>query len=204
MSRFAILLALIFSGSGCMSLRPALRQSGPDANAVTRAWQKQILKRGRDGDWLVIRGYNSTNHLVAVAGNAELSHVGILDATNGLVIEAASPGVSELSLHEFLEEADRVVLIRPAGIDRGAGRKALARARSQIGAPYDLLGTMGLPEQDKFYCSELAAWSVGIEVDREGPGEVLHPAEMTKYGKVLFDSELAGGSFDYPHSRSNR
>ncbi|HEY2252828.1 MAG TPA: YiiX/YebB-like N1pC/P60 family cysteine hydrolase [Planctomycetaceae bacterium] len=187
-----------------MSLRPALRQSGAAANALTRSWQKQILKRGRDGDWLIIRGYNSTGHLVAAAGNAELSHVGILDATNAEVIEAVSPAVSEISLHAFLEEADRVVLIRPAEADRASGRMALANARSQIGAPYDLLGTMGLPEAGKFYCSELAAWSVGMEVDREGPGAVLHPAAMTEYGEVLFDSDLGGSRFAYPTGRVRR
>jgi len=174
-----------------MSLRPALRQSGPAASALTRSWQKQILKRGRDGDWLVIRGYNSTGHLVAVAGNAELSHVGILDATHAKVIEAVSPAVTEISLYEFLEEADRVVLIRPANSDRESGRRALAKARGEMGAPYDLLGTMGMPEAGKFYCSELAAWSVGMEVDHEGAGEVLHPAEMAKFGTVQFDSDKA-------------
>ena len=49
---------------------------------------------------------------------------------------------------------------------------------------------MGLPDEGKFYCSELAAWSVGMEVDREGPSEVLHPAAMPKFGTILFDSDM--------------
>jgi hypothetical protein len=187
--RFISLFAVIFAGSGCAGLRPLYRQPGPSAEAVTRAWHKKILRTGRDGDWLVIRGYNSTGHLVAVAGNAELSHVGILDVTHGEVIEAVSPEVCVLSLQSFLEEADRVVLIRPTSAKRISGREALTKARSQIGAPYDLLGTVGLPEEGKFYCSELAAWSIGMEVDREGHGEVLHPAEMMRFGTVLFDSD---------------
>ena len=174
-------------------MRPAIRQSGPATDALTRSWQREILRRGRDGDWLVIRGYNSTGHLVAVAGSAELSHVGVLDATNAEVIEAVSPAVCALSLQNFLEDADRVLLLRPINADRISGREALAKARTQIGAPYDLLGTVGLPEQGKFYCSELAAWSVGIEVDREGPAEVLHPAAMSQFGTVLFDSDLRTG-----------
>jgi hypothetical protein len=192
--RIGFLFALVFAGAGCMSLRPALRQSGPVASALTRSWQKDILRRGRDGDWLVIRGYNSTGHLVAVAGNADFSHVGILDATNAQVIEAVSPAVSEISLHAFLEEADRVLLIRPADANLASGRQALAKARGQIGAPYDLLGTLGLPEAGKFYCSELAAWSAGMEVDRDGPGEVLHPAAMSQLGTVLFDSDQREGN----------
>ncbi|MBI3863106.1 MAG: hypothetical protein HY290_14540 [Planctomycetia bacterium] len=191
MLRFPLLIVMaLLPSAGCMSLRPALRQSGPAAEALTRDWHKEILKRGRDGDWLVIRGYNSTGQLVAVAGIAELSHVGILDASRGEVIEAVSPEVSALSLRAFLEDADRVLLIRPSGADRESGRRALARARSQIGAPYDLLGTVGLPEQGKFYCSELAAWSIGIEVDRDGPADVLHPAQMSQFGAVLFDSDV--------------
>ena len=191
--RISFLYGLVLAAAGCASLRPAIRQPGKAANALTRSWRKQILKIGQDGDWLVIRGYNSANHLVAVAGMAELTHVGILDVTHGEVIEAVSPEVCAISLHEFLEEADRVVLVRPAKADRASGRQALAKARSQIGAPYDLLGTMGLPEPDKFYCSELAAWSVGMEVDLEGPAEILHPAEMPEFGTVLFDSNVQYG-----------
>lgn len=190
----SFLFALVMSSAGCVSLRPASRQSGAAANAITQSWRREILRHGRDGDWLVVRGYNSTGHLVAVAGNAELSHVGVLDATNAKVIEAVSPAVSEISLYAFLEEADRVVLIRPAKADRASGRAALAKARGEIGAPYDLLGTLGLPEAGKFYCSELAAWSVGMEVDREGRGGVLHPAEMTEFGRILFDSDQRAGA----------
>jgi len=186
---FIVAIAL----AGCASLRPPLRQPGPVAEAITHSWQKKILRLGRDGDWLLIRGYNSTGHLVAVAGNAELSHVGILDATHAEVIEAVSPEVCATSLASVLEESDRVILIRPTGVDRAAGREALARARTQIGAPYDLLGTIGLPAADKFYCSELAAWSVGMEVDRDGPAYVLHPISMLEHGAVLFDSDTRAG-----------
>jgi hypothetical protein len=174
---FIVAIAL----AGCASLRPPLRQPGPVAQAITHSWQKSILRLGRDGDWLLIRGYNSTGHLVAVAGNAELSHVGILDAKHAEVIEAVSPEVCATPLASVLEEADRVILIRPAGADRASGRQALARARSQIGAPYDLLGTIGL------------AWSVGMEVDQDGPGHVLHPISMLDHGAVLFDSDTRAG-----------
>jgi uncharacterized protein YycO len=192
---FRILAVFLVAGAvtGCAGLRPVFRQSGPSVDAQTRAWQKKILRKGQDGDWLVIRGYSSTGDLVAAAGNADLSHVGILDATHGEVIEAVSPEVCALSLQSFLEEADRVVLIRPTGANRVSGRQALAKARSQIGAPYDLFGTVGLPEEGKFYCSELAAWSIGREVDREGPEEILHPAAMSEFGTVRFDSDWRSG-----------
>src|SRR5580765_397572 len=47
-----------------------------------------------------------------------------------------------------------VQLIRPIDADRAAGRRALARARSQIGAPYDLLGTVGSRRQIASPCSQ--------------------------------------------------
>jgi hypothetical protein len=188
---FRILLVFLVSlgATGCAGLRPVFRQSGPAVDEQTRAWHRKILKLGQDGDWLVIRGYTSTGDLVSAAGNAELSHVGIFDRTHSEVIEAVSPVVCTLSLQRFLEEADRVVLVRPSGASREAGRRALFKARSQLGAEYDFLGTVGFPEAGKFYCSELAAWSIGMEVDREGPGEILHPAEMPQFGQVLFDSD---------------
>lgn len=197
MPRYCILLVVVLAIFGCASSRPASRQAGRQADSLTQSWRQEILNRGQDGDWLVIRGYDSTNRLVALAGNAELSHVGILDATNGEVIEAVAPEVSGILLTDFLKDADRVQLIRPIDADRAAGRRALARARSQIGAPYDLLGTVGLPEPGEFYCSELAAWSAGLEVDRDGPSEVLHPARMSDYGTVLFDS--VGAKNEYTH-----
>jgi hypothetical protein len=181
-------IVLILYLSGCTGLRPVIRQSGRAADKQTRSWCEEIARHGRDGDWLVIRGYHSSDHLVAIATNAELSHVGILDAGNAEVVEAISPVVQRISLQSFLEGADRVLLVRPNGADADAGRQALKRARSMIGKPYDFLGTVGVPERDKFYCSELAWWSAGHDVDRDGIENVLHPEAMPQFGTVLFDS----------------
>jgi hypothetical protein len=189
-SRVWFLLLMLLASAGCASLRPAGRQPGRAADLLTYKWRQEILNRAQDGDWLVIQGYDSTNRLVALAGNGEFSHVGVLDATYGEVIEAVSPEVTIVPLQDFLKAADRVQLIRPIDADRAAGRRTLARARSQIGAPYDLLGTVGMPDPGEFYCSELAAWSAGIDVDADGVDKVLHPADMSKYGNVLFDSVL--------------
>jgi hypothetical protein len=179
---------LILCLSGCTGLRPVIRQSGLAAEKQTRTWRAEIARHGRDGDWLVIRGYHSSDHLVAIATNAELSHVGVLDANRAEVVEAVAPLVRKVSLQRFLEGADRVVLVRPNGAEGSAGEHALERARSMIGKPYDFLGTVGVPERDKFYCSELAWWSTGHEVDRDGFENVLHPEAMPQFGTVLFDS----------------
>ncbi len=66
--RYLLVLLLATGMSGCAGLRPVIRQSGPSVDAQTRAWQKKILRKGQDGDWLVIRGYSSTGDLVAAAG----------------------------------------------------------------------------------------------------------------------------------------
>jgi Permuted papain-like amidase enzyme, YaeF/YiiX, C92 family len=190
--RIHLPLILAIGIAGCTGMRPVVRQYGPAADSQTRTWRDEIVRLGRDGDWLVIRGYNSADHLVAVAANAELSHVGILDAAREEVIEAVAPVVRDVPLQSFLEGADRAVLIRPTDADRKSGGRALKKARSQIGAPYDFLGTIGFPEESRFYCSELAVWSIGREVDRVGPEEVLLPAALPKFGTVLFDSSSRG------------
>ncbi len=189
MLRTVFTFALVAVLAGCSGLRPVVRKSGPSADAETESWRETILREGQDGDWLVIRGYNSSDHLVAVMANSELSHVGILDVEKGEVIEAVAPVVRSVSLPAFLEGADRVLLVRPANADVASGRIALEKARSRIGAPYDFLGTVGLPDKDRFYCSELAAWSAGREVDRDGPKGILYPDAIPRLGTVLFDSE---------------
>lgn len=187
--RLALLLSILLCLPGCAGVASLVRPTGAVADVETQLWQEEILRRGQDGDWLVIRGYNSADHVVALAGNAELSHVGVLDLREAAVVEAVAPEVRQVSLHNFLEGADRVILIRPDGAAVVSGRAALGKARSQIGAPYDHLGTIGLPEPEKFYCSELAVWSVGHETDVEGVRHIFHPADMPRYGTVLFDSE---------------
>lgn len=173
----------------CAGLRPVSRKFGEAADNQTRGWQAEILRQGQDGDWLLIRGYNGADDVIAAVGNANFTHVGILDASNAKVIEATRPKVRRVSLREFLERSDRVQLIRPTGANAADGHEALVKAGSRIGAPYDFLGTVGAPSDDRFYCSELAAWSTGRIVDLQGPRHVLHPAKMSELGTVLYDSE---------------
>lgn len=165
-----------------------MRRAGPEADSQTLEWQATITRLGSDGDWLVIRGYNSSDHLVALTTQTDLSHVGILDATAGEVVEAIGPAVRVVSLQAFLDGADRVVLVRPADRDLEALRDALAKARTQIGSAYDYLGTVGYPTPGEFYCSELAVWSIGRDVDVAGLENVIEPAALLETGTVLYDS----------------
>jgi hypothetical protein len=186
-----VLVAAALAGLtvGCPGMRAIVRRAGPTAERQTQAWHKEINRLGQSGDWLVIRGYHSSDHLVAVASNAEFSHAAILDRDRDEIIEAVSPEVRSVALDGFLSGADRVVLIRPPQASAELGLRAMARARTQIGAPYDFLGTVGLPDPGRFYCSELAIWSTGCEVDVEGTGRIIAPADMLQMGTVLFDSK---------------
>jgi len=113
------------------------------------------------------------------------------------VIEAIGKGVVVTGLRKFLRESHRLLLIEPRGWTRERGKEFLARARGQLGKKYDYLGAVGLPVNTRWYCSELAAWSAKIRVDRHGPKHVLHPRQMHRYGKVLFDTRQRDGVPDH-------
>ncbi len=51
--------------------RPA---GGPEPRII-----EAVTSLGRDGDWLVVRGYKPTDDLIAGLVNAPISHVGVLD-----------------------------------------------------------------------------------------------------------------------------
>ena len=155
-----------------------------------------LQTQGGNGMWLVTRGYHPGDDMVAIATAAPLSHASILDLEKQQVIEAVGKGVVATDLKKFLHESHRVVLIHPPGFDRAKGQATVARARGKIGEGYDFLGTVGLPDDKRWYCSELAVWASGTEVDHIGPKNVLHPKSMLKLGKVLFDTGQRDGQPD--------
>jgi hypothetical protein len=167
---------------------PPIPQYGAATEAESRRWVEAIRERARDGDWIAIRGYHPADHLVAGATLRPLSHAAILDLTRGEVIEAVSPRVRVVSLESFVDHTHRFEIIRPAGATPESGKAAVEQARGKIGTPYDFLGTIGLPSEKRAYCSELCAWAWGIEVDRNGPDKVLHPADMVRYGARIFEA----------------
>jgi uncharacterized protein YycO len=152
-----------------------------------------VQDRGGNGMWLVTRGYHPGDDVVAIATGAPLSHAAVLDRDNLQIIEAVGKGVLATDLKKFLRESHRMVLIQPTDWIAAKGQATVARARSKIGEGYDFLGTVGLPDDKRWYCSELAVWASGAKVDRIGPENVLHPKSMLKLGKVLFDSGQRDG-----------
>lgn len=174
--------------TGCAGGQALKRRTGPVYEAETESWIRALHRLGGNGMWLVTRGYHSGDDLVAVTTNSPLSHASVLDLDRAQVVEAIGRGVVVTELRTFLRETHRVMLVRPNSWAPGRGRAFVARARGQVGKKYDYLGAIGLPQIKRWYCTELAAWSAGIRVNRQGPKHVLHPRVMHRYGTVLFDS----------------
>jgi hypothetical protein len=167
---------------------------GPAFEAETQSWIRIIKARAGPGMWLVTRGYHQGDDLVAVITNAPFSHASIIDPEKGTVIEAIAKGVIETPLQKFLSETHRVVIVKPKGWTEEGGKVALQKSRKQLGKGYDFLGTIGAPSKKRWYCSELAVWSNGQEVNKKGPKNIYHPRALIKMGTVLFDSNNRDGA----------
>jgi Permuted papain-like amidase enzyme, YaeF/YiiX, C92 family len=144
---------------------------------------------GRDGDWLVIRGYHLSDNLVASLTRKTLSHVAVLDKANDRVIEAEAHGVHFTPLPEFVSKSHRLLLVRPVWSDTASAEAALKKAREVVGRPYDFLGLIGFDIPDRYYCSGLAVeiYRPYIRPDDRLPRPV-EPAELLFWGRVLYDS----------------
>lgn len=192
----ASLLLLSITLSACTGAEALRRKTGPEYVAETQSWEQVIAQRGEQGMWLVVRGYHAGDDVVAVATNAPLSHAVVLDKERGEVIEAIGGGVKVTPLAKLLRESHRLQLIRPEGWTPALGAEAVKRARTQVGKKYDFLGVVGAPKGDRWYCSELVAWSMGVPVNKLGPWHVLHPKDLHKKGALLFDSGARDGKPD--------
>ena len=194
----ALCTALLLITSACAGGDGLVRKTGPKFEAETRSWLDGVRLLGGHGYWLITRGYHTGDDVVAVASNKSWSHASILDMQNLEVIEAIGSGVRKTPLFRFLREAHRLQIIRPAGWSPDKGQEAVAKARSKIGAGYDFLGVAGAPSDKRFYCSELAVWSMGVKVDEKGASHVLHPANMHTMGELLWQTGARDGQPDVP------
>lgn len=183
----ATLLAL--SIAGCAS-RPVETPPAPAARAITDGETlARVRALGRDGDWLVIRGYHATDNFVATVTNSPFSHAAVLDIERDRVIEAEAKGIHETPLAGFIAKSHRVLLIRPVWSDAASAPAALARARALVGRPYNFLGLIGVSVPESYYCSELT-----LEIYRPylRAGDVvprpIEPGKLHYWGRVLYDS----------------
>ncbi len=175
---------------GCLAPKPVHPPAADLRARQTDAMLEKVIQLGRNGDWLVIRGYHSTDQLVAAATRTPLSHVAVLDMEKRQVIEAEGKGVHTTPLRAFVDKAHRLLLIRPIWAQKpGAGQEAVAVARKLVGMPYDFLGTVGLDHPHSYYCSELAVkvYKNFITEDDKLPN-VMEPGQMYLWGTILYDS----------------
>lgn len=148
-----------------------------------------VMTRGRDGDWLVVRGYTFGDHLVTTLTSTPISHAAILDKERKGVIEATGEGVHYTDLMRFINKSHRILLIRPVWSTETSSREALMKARSLTGRDYDFLGTLGFNVPEQYYCSELVIYVYRdfIEEDETLP-HVIEPGQLYLWGEILYDS----------------
>jgi hypothetical protein len=179
-----------------------MRKTGPEYDSEIQSWQRAIEGKGGNGMWLVTRGYRGGDNLVAISTFSYFSHVGILDHDRNVVIESLWTGNVETPLEDFLRISHRVVLVEPKGWTPETGANALIKVRTQLGKKYDFPGLIGFPSSNRWYCSELTAWSWGWQPDRFGPWHVIHPRRHLKMGRTLFESGQRDGQPDEVPSAS--
>lgn len=188
---FHLLLAVLLAG--CAT--PIVVH--PPANRQERQAQslREVTRLGQPGDWLVIRGYHGTDHLVSALTNAPFSHVALLDPERNQVIEAEGKGLHTTPLPDFVKKAHRLLLMRPMwATTPERQRAAVAKARSLVGRPYDFTGLVGINLPDHYYCSELAVAAYAphpLRKDHLPP--VLPPADMHFWATILWDSGPISG-----------
>jgi uncharacterized protein YycO len=175
--------------AGC-AVHPVVHRSDTDDAAERDAQNLTALRElGRNGDWLVARGYHATDNMVASLTNMPFSHAAVLDRDSDQVIEAESIGVHTTPLAQFVAKSQRVMLVRPVWADASNAMAATVKARSLVGRPYDFLGLVGVSVPDEYYCSELAIEIYRPFVRREDiiPRPVA-PGQLHYWGRIVFDS----------------
>ena len=188
MRLLSIFVALFFV-SGCIA-RPIITKTEGDKHLRQNCVIKQkVLGIAKTGDWLVIRGYHSTDNLVSNATGIAISHVGIFNSDSNQVIEAEGKGVHLSELDDFIDKSYRLLIIRPRWRTETNAGCAWEAAIKLVGNSYDFLGTIGFNFPKKYYCSELAIqiyekWYTG----KEKFPAVIKPGELYLYGNVLYDS----------------
>lgn len=182
-------VALTLAAAACN--RPSVlvkRPEDPKVDAaVTALWTSEIQRVARDGDWILTRSALLAGDVIAkVTPGEDLSHASIYDAKRGTVIESIGSGVREIPLAQLVQRNHYVIVVRPSNMTAAEQTEAVARARTKIGAPFDIRGMFGIDHEDAFYCSELVYWASQTEA-RSGTSErVVTPSDLMKYGEVIY------------------
>ncbi len=185
---FIIILSLMLLVS-CVRNLSVIPPDDETVKIQDREFLENITKLGKNGDWLIIRGYHPQDDLIVAMTATPLSHAGILDMEKKQVIEALAGGVTVNTLDYFVNKSHRIILIRPKWAVGTNGGDALARARKLVGRGYDFLGLVGIDSKKRFYCTELAMhiYREHQKKDKDIP-RVIPPAQMYLWGSILYDS----------------
>lgn len=186
-----LVLAAIAAAPGCAHEPKSLLVARPDDQAadtaVTALWAKEIHDKGRDGDWLLSRSYYAmADAITATTLGEDVSHASIYDAKHDTVIEVVGSGVREIPLSQLIARNHFMIIVRPTGMTAADQSEALSRARSKIGAAYDIGGMVGVDAPEKFYCSELVYWASQTEARSGRRERVITPSNLMRYGEVIY------------------
>ena len=189
-SRLPALVALVLLLGTAACSAPSFIVHRPERadvdRAVTAMWVRDVRRVARSGDWLLTRSYSMIGDIIVLAtGGVDVSHASVYDAERGTVIEALNPAVREVPLEHLVDRNHYVLVVRPRGLTHKAGRAAVARARTAVGAEFDFLGMLGAGSDGRFYCSELVAWASRSALISEA---VVVPSDLMESGTVVYYS----------------
>lgn len=181
-------LPLLLVGLACS--RRVVVHPPRDRGAREGRMLEAVLRLGQPGDWLVIRGYHATDHLVSTLTNSPFSHAAVLDPERAQVIEAEGAGLHTTPLPDFMKKAQRLMLVRSQWATSPERQlEAVTKARGLVGRKYDYSGLAGINHPERYYCSELA---VAVFRPRAKPSDhlppVIPPDQLHYWGTVVWDS----------------
>ncbi len=186
MTRIALVFAtlLLLATTACSGSLVHTKPASAKVNdSITQLWSRDIRRVAQSGDWILTRSYSKTGDAIVAATLGEsFSHAAIYDAERGTIIEAIQPVVREVPLESLLHRNRYAVIVRPTNATPEEGQRALARARSVLGAKFDHLGLIGINNDKEFYCSELVAWASDID---DVP-LIVTPAELFERGEIIY------------------
>ncbi len=188
------LLALLTLASigGCMPYKGSLYAKRPVDPSIDRAisrwWADEIRRVAQDGDWIFGRSYGPIGDaIVKLTPGEEFSHAATIDLTHGTVVEAMRPRVQEVALEDFVQRYRYIVIVRNTTRTAVERRASVERARSQLGADFDIWGMFGFDAPGKWYCSELVWWASGLDAEHGRPAMIV-PSKLLAYGEVVYFS----------------
>lgn len=192
---FLCLSALVAGCGGSSSrqyygARPVVKPPPPEIRTEqTKAWLAKVRELGKPGHWLVIRGYKDGDNFVVMATNTPLSHAALLDIERDRVIESLADGVVRNTLEHFVDHAHRLLIIQPKWWTEERGKAAAVEADTLVGKKYDWTGAIGLSDEDRFFCSELAVHVYRAhQTEKDHLPKVLLPSHMYLWGNIVWDS----------------